>query len=256
MQLDYAVSIWNYTHHVSPRSVEEMIGLVREREMGIELWGAWKHESDLYSEENRLRLKALLEGMKVSLHSALSNSWRQHKKQIDAAAAWGANVVVLHSSDLVTKQGEGLDYGLAREVVTYAAEQQVQIALENGQLPVLAGAIEAVEQLGICLDVGHVYLTNEPMHVFLDVLGQRIIHLHLHDHLAPELIETGAMPDHYALGSGGIPKDDWHLLAGKLREIDFSGMAVFEIRPRSPLQTAHLGSVFMNKLLDLGQDAD
>ncbi len=256
MKIDYAVSIWNYTHHVSPALVEEVIGLIRGQDMGIELWGTWRHETDLYDEENRVRLEPLLAGMRVSLHSALSNRWEQHKKQIDAAAFWGGHIVVLHSGDLISGPGGELDLGLAREVVAYAAERKVRIALENGQLPFLARAIEAVDDLGICLDVGHVYLTDDPMHLFLETLGHRLIHLHLHDLLVPGLVAAGAMADHYAMGSGGIPENDWHLLAETLEEIDFTGTAVFEIRPRSPLQTALLGSTFMNGLFNRGEDLD
>ena len=158
MRIEYAVSIWNHTHHAAVGGIEEEIALIREHDLGVELWGTWRHEDDLYSEENRARLRPALLGMTVSLHSAFGRCWDHHRRQIDAAADWGAQVIVLHSSDLIPEAGGGLDAGLAREVVAYAAERQVRIALENGQLPFLMEAIEAVEDLGICLDVGHIYL--------------------------------------------------------------------------------------------------
>jgi len=255
MRIDYAISIWNYSHHAVAGRLEDEIALIRGRNLGVELWGSWRGGPDLYSEENRARLRPHLAGMAVSLHSALGNSWDLHQRQIDAAADWGARVIVLHSSDLVTGPGGELDAGLAREVVACAAERGVRVALENGQLPFLVRAIEAVDGLDICLDVGHVYLVPEPMRAFLDALQERIIHLHLHDLLDPALIPAAATPDHYALGSGGIPAEDWELLAASLRRIDFEGMAVFEIRPRSPLQTALLGRARMQELLDGGQHA-
>ena len=255
MQIEYAVSIWNHIHHASVGRLEDEIALIREQDLGVELWGTWRHERDLYSEENRALLRPVLEGMTVSLHSAFGASWDRHKRQIDAAAAWGGRIIVLHSSDLISEEGKGLDVGLAREVVAYAAERQVRIALENGQLPFLMDAIEAVEDLGICLDVGHVYLTSNPMRAFLNALQDRLIHLHLHDMLSPELVPPGATPDHYALGAGGIPWEDWHLLAQTLRRVDYKGIAVFEIRPRSPLQTALLGSAFMKSVLERSADA-
>jgi sugar phosphate isomerase/epimerase len=250
MQIEYSVSIWNHTHHAAVGSLEEEIALIREHGFGVELWGSWRHEDDLYSEENRDRLRPVLGGMTVSLHSAFGRSWDRHKRQIDAAADWGGRVIVLHSSDLVAESGSELDVGLAREVVACAAERQVRIALENGQLPFLVNAIEKVEGLGICLDVGHVYLTPDPMSAFLDAIQERLIHLHLHDMLPPALVPPGATPDHYALGAGGIPEEDWGLLIKTLRRIDFEGIGVFEIRPRSPLQTALLGSAFMQRVLD------
>jgi hypothetical protein len=55
-----------------------------------------------------------------------------------------------------------------------------------------------------------------------------------------------AGPGHYLLGTGGIPADDWALLAETLREIDFEGMAIFELRPRTPYQMAGLGVGFID----------
>jgi sugar phosphate isomerase/epimerase len=53
---------------------------------------------------------------------------------------------------------------------------------------------------------------------------------------------------HYALGTGGIPLQDWELLTATLQEIGFDGTAVFEIRPRNPYQTARLGQHFLENL--------
>ena len=58
-----------------------------------------------------------------------------------------------------------------------------------------------------------------------------------------------ALRDHYTPGTGGIPTDDWHLLASTLRALDFRGMAVFEIRPRNPYHTARLGRQFFQDVL-------
>jgi hypothetical protein len=45
------------------------------------------------------------------------------------------------------------------------------------------------------------------------------------------------------------------LLVATLREIDFDGTAVFEIRPRNPYQTAYLGRRFFDSLLGVGPPA-
>jgi sugar phosphate isomerase/epimerase len=190
--------------------------------------------------------------MTVSLHTAGANTFDLQRKQIDAAVDLGAEVIVLHPSDFVSKDSSDLDVQLACKAVAYASERGVRLALENGQLPFLVNAIEKVEGLGICLDVGHVYLTPDPMNKFLAALKQRIIHLHIQDVL-PEA-EAG-LPctgkDHYIPGTGGIPDKDWRLFAATLKEINFQGIAVFEIQPRNPLQTAFLGRTFMRKLLEM-----
>jgi len=126
----------------------------------------------------------------------------------------------------------------------------VKLALENGPLCVLQSAIEKIDGLGICLDVGHVYFTDDPMSKFLSVLKGRLIHLHIQEILPAEekaLPYTGA--DHYIPGSGAIPADDWRLLVQTLKEINYQGIAVFEIQPRNPFQTALWGKRFMTGIL-------
>ena len=253
MRIRYSVSLWNYSHYTNVLSLERVIALLREQDYGIELWGSWKEEKDLFDEVGRKRLKHVLQGMTVSLHTAGADTFDLHKKQIDAAVDLGAEVVVLHSSDFFTKTNRDLNVQLACKAVAYASEQGVRLALENGQLPFLVNAIEKVEGLSICLDVGHVYLTPDPMSKFLDALKERIIHLHIQDVLSEAEVGlpcTGK--DHYIPGTGGIPDKDWNLFATTLQEINFRGIAVFEIQPRNPLQTAFLGRAFMQNLLETG----
>jgi sugar phosphate isomerase/epimerase len=178
-----------------------------------------------------------------------------HHKQIDAAHALGAQVLVLHSDDLYLPGTKTLDVDLAQQAATYARQAGVCLALENGQLPFLQNAIQQVEDLFICLDVGHVYLTTETMASFLAAFKTRLIHLHLQDILSiPEvgLPQTGK--DHYIPGTGGIPMQDWQLFIATLNEINFSGSAVFEIRPRLPQQTALLGKTFIQSLIEGHQE--
>jgi len=132
--------------------------------------------------------------------------------------------------------------------VEYARAAGIRLALENGQLPFLVKARDQVEGLGFCLDVGHVYLTSAPMSAFLDALKQRLIHLHFQDLAldpARALRFPGASLDHYMLGAGGIPEQDWRLLFATLEDIHFEGTAVFEVQPWNPLQTAGMGRAFI-----------
>jgi len=249
VKIDYAISLWNYTHYTNAPSLERILAQVREAGYGIELWGDWRDEKDLYDETGRQRLGAALQGMRVSLHTAGANTFDLHKKQVDAAADLGAEVLVLHPDDLYVKGApRTLDAALANQVVDYARTAGIRLALENGQLPFLIKARDQVEGLYFCLDVGHVYLTTAPMSAFLDALKHRLVHLHLQD-LAPEAAKTLRFPgtgiDHYALGAGGIPEQDWRLLFATLEEINFEGTAVFELQPWNPLQTAWMGRAFV-----------
>jgi sugar phosphate isomerase/epimerase len=255
MKIQYAISLWNYSHYATVGSLEQELSLIRESGYGVELWPRWRGEHYLYGLPQRASVQAALGHMPVSLHSAIVRSFAEHQAQVDAAHDLGAKVLVIHSDEFYG-QPRQLDVGLCREVVAYAAQQGVQIALENGQLPFLEHALAVVDGLKICLDVGHVYLTDEPMSAFLSTLNAHIVHLHLQDILASaESGLPGAAADHYVPGTGGIPSEDWHLLVDTLREIEFDGTAVFEIRPHNPHQTAFLGRRFFNRLLGVGPSA-
>lgn len=252
MKIDYSVSLWNFYHYADVPSLERLIASIKELGFGVELWGAWKDEKDLYDEVGRKRLKYLLDGMKTSLHGVFeTNTFELHKKQIDASSELGAEVVVVHMDNLALGDRKHLDAKLSRDVVAYADKRGIRIALENGELSFLSDAIEKVDGLGICLDVGHVYFTQDPMSKYLEVLKGHIIHLHIQDTLPKaedNLPFTGK--DHYIPGSGGITDKDWRLIIATLKEVNFQGTAVFEIQPRNPFQTAFLGKTFMQKLLE------
>ncbi len=251
MRIDYAVSLWNYSHYANAPSLERVLAMLRAHGYGVELWGRWRDEVDLYDETGRRRVKNALDGMPVSLHTALVDTLAGHRKQVDAAVDLGAQVLVLHPSDLYVAHTRDLDVALARQVVDYAGARGIKLALENGQLPFLANAFAEVPGLYACLDVGHVYLTPDPMAKFMEVMHGRLIHLHLQDLAVPPLVDQrfpGTGVDHYTPGAGGIPQQDWALLIRTLREIEFTGTAVFEIQPPNPVQTAHVGREFLASL--------
>ena len=273
MAARYSVALWNYRHYTNVPSLERIIARLREQDYGIELWPSFGDEKNLLDEVGRKRVRNALEGMTCSLHATNEDTFDGHRKQIEAAADFGAEVIVMHSQAFlardradfeVQQRGRGessldvqlarkpsdFDVQLARKTVAYAAEHGIRIALENGidtpPFPMLVNAIEQVEGLCICLDTGHLYRpwdrdpAPDPMRKFLDALKGRLLHLHLDDS-DPETIGD----DHLPLGVGKIPDKDWELLAMTLEEIDFQGMAVFEITPMSPLQIADLGRAFL-----------
>ena len=271
--MKYSVSLWNYRQYANVPSLERIIASLREQDYGIEIWPSFGDERDLLDEVGRKRVRDALEGMTCSLHATNENTFDGHRKQIEAAADFGARVIVMHSQAFLTRdradfevqqRGGGassldvqlgrkpsdFDVQLARKTVVYAAEHGIRIALENGidtpPFPILVNAIEQVEGLCICLDTGHLYRlwdkdpVRDPMRKILDALKGRIVHLHLHDSDS-ETIDD----DHFPLGVGKILDKDWELLATTLEEIDFQGMAVFEIAPTSPLPIADLGRAFL-----------
>ncbi len=254
INLTYAISLWNYIHYQDVPDLKDILAGLRRHGYGVELWNSRIVELDLFDPEVRRNLVSWLEGMPVSLHTDIGLKSRDfHTRQIDAAHDLGASVLVLHSDNLYRDGTKELDIDLAKYVVDHAASRGVRLALENGQLPFLVDAIERVPGLNICLDVGHVYLTIDPMESFMEALKEKIIHLHIQEILSeperPLLHEEGIITDHYTPGTGGIPAADWDLLFEALEKVNFAGMAVFEIQPRKPLQTAALGRRFVDGFL-------
>jgi sugar phosphate isomerase/epimerase len=251
MRIQYAISLWNFCHYAQVAGLDEELARIRELGYAVELWNHWPGRESLYAKSQRAGLKSALAGMPVSVHTGFAYSLAEQQVQIDAAEELGASVLVVHPDEFFEGGEDGrLDVALCRDVVAYAAARGVRVALENGQLGFLERAITAVDGLKICLDIGHVYKTEDSLEAFLGTLKTRLIHLHFQDILpAPEEDLPHAGVDHYVPGSGSIPEEDWELLATTLQEVDFDGTAVFEIRPRNPYQTARLGSQFLSRFV-------
>lgn len=251
IQIKYSISLWNYLHYPDAPDIETVIKLLSEQGYGIELWQSWGNGKNLLDQAERNKLKPLLQNMEISYHSAGVDTFDLHKKQIELAADVGAKVLVLHTSELLSKNSSTLDVQLAHQVVNYAQEYGITVALENGELAFLVDAVEKVQRLDICFDIGHVYLTQDPVNKFLDNLKDRITHLHIHDVFPEnEVTAHNGFKQHYTPGTAKIPDADWQLLAKTLKEIDFNGMAVFEIAPQDPLLTAFKAKTFMQKFME------
>ena len=251
MKIQYALSTWSFSHYRQVASLEEELARIRDLGYAVELWNRWPGRESLFASSQRASLKVALAGMEVSLHTGFAYTLAEQQAQIEAASDLGASVLVVHPDEFFSNGEESqLDVALCRDVVAYAAERGVRIALENGQLAFLERAISTVEGLKFCLDIGHVYFTREPLSAFLDTLKPHLIHLHLQDILPfaeQDLPHPG--PDHYVPGTGGIPEKDWELLVATLQEIDYHGTAVFEIRPRNPYQTAYQGARYLSPFM-------
>lgn len=252
MTLDFAVSLWNYTHYAHPPRLDQIVDSIKKQDLGLEIWATYGEYDDLFTPDNLKWLKPLVKDLKISLHTKTrQNEFDLHKKQIDAAAELGAKILVIHPDDLFLPDSKKLNEELAFQAVNYAKKAQVQLTLENGQFPFIMQCLNIVNDLDFCLDLGHVYLVPETLDDFLEAFIHRITHLHLHDILnnieSHLLGVNGIYLDHYEPGTGGIPKEIWQKLFAKLKDHHFSGTAVFEIHPRDPLQMAVLGKDWITK---------
>ena len=230
MELDYRISLWNYFWYMTKGSLEDVAEEVRAGGCGIELWARWRDTDNLYAPRYRDRLRALVGGMKCSLHGRGGKGLDEHVEQIETARHIGADVIVVHLGHFPGGDGEA-DLDMMKEATLRARDAGVRLALENGPPDGLARAFDHVgDALGFCLDTGHRQGLARPVPEFLEMFGDRLIHVHLQD---PE-----EEADHWELGTGMNTPEEWRCLKEHFGRIDFSGAAVFEIRPRRPVAVA------------------
>ncbi len=239
MDLNYRISLWNYFHYHQPGSLEKVIDSIREAGYGVEIWERWFQREDLFGPLHRKRLQNLIGDIPSSLHAGGSDTIEQHENQIKTAVATDSDVIVVHPNHLRLRNRP--DYEFAQKIVDMAVDNGIVMALENSPLEILTEALKNLDNLEICLDVGHIYFTDRSMKEFVDSLKHDICHLHIQDTLG-EI-------DHYVPGSGIIPESDWRYLFNALEEVGFEGAAVFEIRPRNPLQHAQLADDFLQRMV-------
>ncbi|WP_022797441.1 sugar phosphate isomerase/epimerase family protein [Thermus islandicus] len=151
-------------------------------------------------------------------------------KALEFGEALGARVGVLHTGQVPVRHPLALS--LAREALEQTLSALLPlpfpVALENlalGEEDLLKGP-EALRDLlgrfpqyGFCLDVGHALVELGPRGPLLywEALGERLLHLHLHDN-------HGRRDDHLPVGAGRVP---WERLTPLLR--GFSGTAALEV---------------------------
>ena len=254
MKLNYSLSMWNYEAYTRPKTLEEAVAEARRSGYGVEVWPSWKDDINLFAPKNRERLVRMLQDVSSSLHGGGDVvTIKQHMTQIDAAYDTKSPVIVVHSDSLGLVEHGADDYGLARDVVAYAKEKGVTIALENGtgsaRLDKLTSALEAVDDLRICLDIGHVYVMHDhPIREYLSRLGTRIAHLHLQDIYMVPGTRRAKGDSHRTPGQCDIPIADWQLFISTLKKINFNGFAVFEVRPFTPDEIAGQAVEFIESI--------
>ncbi|SDF35260.1 Sugar phosphate isomerase/epimerase [Thermus arciformis] len=151
-------------------------------------------------------------------------------RALEFGEALGARVGVLHTGQVPLRHPLALS--LAREALeetlALLAPSPIPLALENLALEEgdllrgpeeLKGLLDRFPGLGFCLDVGHALVELGPRGPLLywEALGERLLHLHLHDN-------HGRKDDHLPVGAGSVP---WEALAPLLR--GFSGTAALEV---------------------------
>jgi sugar phosphate isomerase/epimerase len=80
---------------------------------------------------------------------------------------------------------------------------------------------------GLCLDSGHLQLTHQDSYRYIQLLGNRIKLLHLHEN--DGIADQHQMP--YSFGNGKRMGQNWKQFIMALKEIEFDGTLSFETYP-------------------------
>lgn len=150
----------------------------------------------------------------------------------------GSRIVVVHPGhvdvDYLALDGERDQawrrFSFALEVVLARARRAaVRVAIENKQRGRGWDMIytsddhnlflDRFPDLGACLDLGHLHTTKGDPVAYVAALGERLIHVHLHDN-------RGEQDDHLTLGQGGVA---WPQALEALGANGYSGSIVLEI---------------------------
>ena len=239
--MNLSVSTWNYLcAYAHEAKLREAIREAVADGFGVELWLAWIAEPDALNETHWQEIRQMLEGARVSLHTALGR-WDEEafNNELDMVASLGARVLVVHESTVGLKPDSGtVQTDSYRKAVECARSKGVQIALENGTSAGLLAALNTTDEIEICLDIGHANLSDEGVQHFLDTFGNKIGHVHLSDNY-------GQTDDHLVPGDGYIAMNDWRNLLKTLQGANFSGTMVFELNTTEPRRNAKRGREFI-----------
>jgi sugar phosphate isomerase/epimerase len=206
--------------------------------LGVEVWASKKPDDlgpDPAEEEDLIEAVSGLPF--VSVHTRLPFwSWdpTSLRQEVDFAVRVGASTLVVHPECLgLDPVAGGFDPPGVRRLLAYAGARGVCVALEN-TIDSMAKLDRAIDEfggdlertnLGICLDVGHAFLSSDagrhPVHDYLERYADQLVHLHLHDTM-------GVRDDHLSPGRGRVP---WRELLRGVEAIGYSGRAVLEVAP-------------------------
>jgi sugar phosphate isomerase/epimerase len=266
--LNYYVSLWNYAHYDVSKSIEDVIEEIVAQGYGVELWPHFAsldpyrptmyQDKDLFNAAYRKRLLRMLKSIRSCWHCRLygpggsdyENTVLDYKEQIDVAAELGSEIISIHRLGEGTSEEDylGADPDFSREVLAYAQERHVSIAMETGAFSPVKSAMEQLADLRICLDPSYIHSYHQPpIQAYMQAFGSRIVYLHLYDFIAPN-------SHHITPGDGEIPVADWLYMLAALKAMNFQGPAAFEILPppwksrQTPLQTVEDARQFFEKL--------
>lgn len=242
MQLELGASLWGFYFGRDASlwpslgdAVRSVVGL--DLGLGVEVWSA-KGPADAgpsLGEEDDL-VRSAAQARFVTVHTR-GDYWTWNpaglRAEVDFASRIGSPILVVHPGSLGLDGPESRpDVPEIARILDYARARGVEVALENTPNAMWAldraldhfGDDPATSNLGICIDVGHAFLSTDagrhPLRDYLRRYRGQLAHLHLHD-------TDGVHDSHDVPGSGWI---DWEDLFSLLEEIGYVGRGILEIQ--------------------------
>jgi sugar phosphate isomerase/epimerase len=143
----------------------------------------------------------------------------------------GGRLVIVHPSDL-KRHEQDVPARLAdaaeslAHLADHCARAGLTLVVESPLPHLIGGSPDEFESLlrdlppavGVCLDTGHTHLGGH-WHQFLEVAGQRLMHVHANDN-------RGSWDDHLPPGDGHV---DWDAIARSLTGAGFTGWIMLEL---------------------------
>jgi len=154
------------------------------------------------------------------------------KMAVDAAAGLGSGIVIVHPCDRFPAEETRARISAAkdslRQLVRYAAERNIRLALENLASPlsmqVFEAVLEHVPELGVCYDTSHAQIAGDTFGIMARH-ADRIIAVHLSDN-------RGANDDHMLPFEGVLPWEEFAYYLPRLKNLGCFMLEV-EIRESS-----------------------
>ena len=265
--MKFCISTWNYLANYGDKAelfaaAEE----IRKTGFGIELFLNWPAESTIFQRDNWPNIRKRCGNPKrLSLHSGVVRSFSEEaiREEIDLCRYLAADLLVLHPRSLGVEEGtldlypsaqlDDADLRRIIDIVKYARDRGVVLALENGTLEVLQRIRDHVkagldaDNFGICIDTGHANLHREQDASYLlrliEEFQDQLIQIHLSDNL-------GKSDEHNLPGKGNI---EWPEVISSLKAMDFKGPFVLELRTPDPPGSAKAARDFVLDLYEKGK---
>ncbi len=198
--------------------------------------------------KNELEASISYHGDDVSLKEKIENTY----KAIEYAGQLPVEIVIINAEAVKPGQKqEQFDDLISRyrDFCAAAKEEDIILAVEPEPDLVVHGLEDTLQllkevnssHLGVNLDVGHAYITDDDLAKVINQLGDSIIHVHLED-------IANKKHKHLIPGHGDI---DFHNLISSLKDINYNGPLVFDLfgLDENNIECAEKSYSFLKKIL-------